>query len=299
MNKLVAHITLQSRQCKFWGLIVALLVTAFTASAEENFSQQVSGEGRPVILIPGLMSNGTVWNSVQETLTANYEVHVLSLAGFAGTPAAKNPSLEHTMQEIGEYIKKNQLHEPVIIGHSLGGFIGFWLAVNYGERIGKVISVDGLPYLAPVFTRSSATTVAMMQGQASMLRQQYRYFNGEQLEQQAQANISIQATAKQDQQKVLAMARHSHPETVGEAIYTLLTTDLRNDLKTVTAPILLLGAVGAFTNVSQQNAAEALYQQQLEKAPNATLIMNRESRHFIMFDQPNWLARQIIHFIED
>src|SRR5690348_15221990 len=48
------------------------------------FTVRVSGSGPPVILIPGLACDGNVWDATAAHLAATHEVHVLTLAGFAG-----------------------------------------------------------------------------------------------------------------------------------------------------------------------------------------------------------------------
>ena len=72
-------------------------------------------------------------------------------------------------QELLAYIEAKQLQQPVLIGHSLGGFLAFALASKAPEKIGPIVSVDGLPYLAPVFTRDPATVPAQMQAQATQI----------------------------------------------------------------------------------------------------------------------------------
>jgi pimeloyl-ACP methyl ester carboxylesterase len=56
------------------------------------FSVDVKGSGgRPIILIPGLGCPGSVWDETVAHLGEDYEAHVLTLAGFAGLPAIKEP----------------------------------------------------------------------------------------------------------------------------------------------------------------------------------------------------------------
>jgi pimeloyl-ACP methyl ester carboxylesterase len=81
-------------------------------------------------------------------------------------------------------------------------------------------------------------------------------------------------------------------------MYTLLSKDLRQDIASIKAPTLLLGASGGFTQMAQHAAVAQLYQEQLAALPSAKLKMNTQSRHFIMFDDPQWLNQQIIGFLE-
>ena len=75
------------------SLAVAALViavgtsTSTSAPAPTAFRVEVSGTGRPMILIPGLASAGAVWQTTVAHFATRYTCHVLTLAGFAGVPA--------------------------------------------------------------------------------------------------------------------------------------------------------------------------------------------------------------------
>ena len=97
-------------------------------TSNKQFVTQVSGSGKPVILIPGLMSDGRVWGKLANVLSKTYQVHIINIAGFANTPAIGNPSLTAVKQQLLAYINTHKLHKPAVIGHSLGGFMSFWLS---------------------------------------------------------------------------------------------------------------------------------------------------------------------------
>jgi pimeloyl-ACP methyl ester carboxylesterase len=279
---------------------VAAVASPATAT---SFSVEVIGKGRPVILIPGLMSSPAVWQSTVDALKADHQLHLIHIAGFAGKAARaiKQPEdslLQSVQQQLLAYIKAKQLHQPVVIGHSLGGFLAFALASQAPQSIGPIISVDGLPFLAPVFTRNPATTAAQMQTQAAQIRAQYGGMTQAQLSQATAQGLFIQATSPAAQQQVLAMAEQSDPAAVGQAMAELLTTDLRLQVGNIRQQVLLLGASGALPPQAQAGV-KALYQQQLEKLPAAQLDINPQARHFIMLDDPTWLNQKIRSFLQE
>jgi len=281
-------------------LLIVLIFTQFNVNATTNhdsFQVNVTGQGKNIILIPGLMSNGEVWADVAKYLSKKYRVHVISIAGFAGTPKIKNQSMLRVKQEILTYIQQQNLIKPMIIGHSLGGFMAFWMASSSPDKIGAIISVDGLPFVGPVFTRTNETTVESLAAQAKQIKQYYANMTTQQLVAQTQNGIGIQATSDESKKRVLDMVSKSDPKTVGNAIYTLMTTDLRHSISNIKQPSLLIGAAGAFTKENDKVKAKSLYQQQLTLLNSAKLVMNNHSRHFIMFDQPQWLLDQITQFL--
>lgn len=253
----------------------------------------------PVILIPGLMSDGSVWQSSVEELRKTHQVHVVHIAGFAGKPAIAGPLLPSVKAELLDYIREQKLNKPVIIGHSLGGYMAFALATSAPEMIGPIVAVDGLPYLAPVFTRDAKTQVSDMQQQAAQIKTMYTQFYAEQFRSTITQGLFIQASAGKNADHVLAMAMASDRSAVGQAMFELLTSDLRPELAKLRQPVLLLGAGGALPAESMRPAVVSLYQQQIALAPQATLEFNWQSRHFIMLDDPQWMFSKINKFLQE
>jgi pimeloyl-ACP methyl ester carboxylesterase len=278
-------------------LAVNGVFAAENPSSNKQFVSHITGAGKPVILIPGLMSDGSVWQPLANALSKTYQVHTINIAGFAGTVAVDNPSLVEVKQQLVAYIQQHKLQIPAVIGHSLGGFMSFWMAANNPTEIGPIISVDGLPFIGPVFTRSNATTVESLAAQAVQIKNMYNNMTQQQLVEQARYGLSIQASSDEAKEQVLSMVKTSDPKTVADAIYTLMNHDLRQDIAKITSPVLLLGASGGFSHDEQKDAMQTLYTQQLQALPSAQLLMNRHSRHFIMLDDPQWLEQQVMSFL--
>jgi pimeloyl-ACP methyl ester carboxylesterase len=270
---------------------------AENSTPKEQFVSHVSGSGKAVILIPGLMSDDRVWDELASSLSKTYQVHTINIAGFARTPAIEEPSLSAVKQQLMYYIQTQKLHKPAVIGHSLGGFMSFWLASSAPTEIGPIISVDGLPFVGPVFTRTNASTVESLAEQAKQIKIMYNNMSQQQLIDQSRYGLSIQASSEVAKTKVMEMVQTSNPKTVGEAIFILMSHDLRQDIAKITSPVLLLGATGGFDNDEQKTAMQTLYAQQLQVLPSAELKMNTQSRHFIMLDDPKWLEEQVVSFL--
>ena len=110
---------------------IFLFITLFSASCaycQKAFKVVVSGKGQPIILIPDYACSGDVWNETVNRLTANYQLHVITIAGFAGVPPIDSPVLKTAKNELIKYVKENHLNKPVLIGHGLGVFLSLWMA---------------------------------------------------------------------------------------------------------------------------------------------------------------------------
>jgi len=164
--------------------LFATLLISTSLMAQDSFRVQVTGKGQPIILIPGLSSSGETWDTTVARYQDRFECHVLTLAGFAGAPRAASPEggmLAKVRDEIAEYIHSRKLSKPVVIGHSLGGFIAMDLAARYPDLPGKLVIVDTYPFtmgLNPNVTPAQAKTIAVQirKGIAGMSQEAYEAY---------------------------------------------------------------------------------------------------------------------------
>ena len=68
-------------------LAVALLgASQLRSQSHYSFAVVKSGQGSPLIFIPGLECNGEVWNDAVAHFSSGHTCYVLTLPGFAGQP---------------------------------------------------------------------------------------------------------------------------------------------------------------------------------------------------------------------
>jgi pimeloyl-ACP methyl ester carboxylesterase len=203
---------------------------------------------------------------------------VLTLAGFAGAPAsAAAPLLQTVRDELARYIREQHLTRPVVIGHSLGGFVALWLAASEPALLGGVVSVDALPYLAAA--QDPAATVERTRPLAEQMRAMMAALSPEAFTLQTRAALSAMITDPADVAAVLARAQKSDPKVVAAAVYEMLLTDLRPAIARITAPTLVLVAGGGAAE-----AARLPFAAQYAPLPGAQLRVAERARHFIMLD---------------
>lgn len=242
-----------------------------------SFAAKVTGAGRPVIFIPGLGCPGEVWDATVAHLGDSVEAHVLTLSGFAGRPAIKGALAATVRKELVRYIRSNKLHAPIVVGHSLGGFIAYWLAATAPDLVGGVIVVDAGPALADTDAMTAHT-----------LRNTWAQAGDDELIDQVRAAYSgMTNDPKKIAPYIDAIAR-SDRHAMGDAIYELVTTDLRDRISAITAPLLLVLADGGY----QQR-----YASQVAPIPDHAIVVLPKTRHFVMFDDPAGFYRAIDAFL--
>jgi N-formylmaleamate deformylase len=284
---------------KLTAVLIAITAVTLTANppTPKAFDVKITGAGQPVILIPGLESSGDVWTDVTRHLQTHYQVHVLTLAGFAGQPAIPGLRLVDVKNEIVAYIRDRHLAHPVIAGHSLGGFLALWIAASAPDLPDRVISVDGVPFL-PALMNLDAKLEASSTGDAEKMKDIYAGMKADQLAATSKMALSYMISDPKNIELATEWARRSDPAFVGQAVYDLMTTDLRDDLKNVGVPVLLIGAAKSSAgDKARLDRTRAAYESQVSLIPDHKVEMDTDALHFIMFDDPHFLIGAIDRFL--
>lgn len=234
------------------------------------FQVEVTGEGRPIIFIPGLGCPGDVWSETVAHLHAGYQAHVLTLAGFAGVPPIDEPLSAAVRRDLTRYIRSRKLKDPIIVGHSMGGFIAYWIASYHPELVGPVIIADASPALSGGIE------------EAKELRSKWKHASDEEFAQRMRAAFSQMTHNPKRMAKVLDEIARSDRHAIGDAIYEMITTDLRERVRDIQAPVLIVAADGGLkTRIRAQTDA----------IPDHQMIVLPGTGHFVMWDDPEgWFA---------
>jgi pimeloyl-ACP methyl ester carboxylesterase len=267
------------------------------APAGQRFSVVVEGTGPDVILIPGLSSPRSVWNAAAERLKARYRVHLVQIGGFAGEPVGANgegPVAAPVAEALNDYIAKQGLKAPAVIGHSMGGEIAVMLAARHPGSVGRVMAVDSLPFYSLLFSPSATPEGVRLQ--ADMFRDMIL---GQTVEQNRSAQAAIlQRLVKTEAARpaLIEAGIASDKSVTARSVHELMTTDLRPELSTITAPLTVLYAWDAGLGLPAE-AADRLFRGAYAGAPAARLQRVDGSYHFIMIDQPEAFATAVDNFL--
>jgi pimeloyl-ACP methyl ester carboxylesterase len=249
--------------------------------APTSFSVRVSGTGRPVVFIPGLTCDGSVWDPTLSHLGGKVQAHVLSLAGFGGRAAITAPLLPTVREELARYLRARRLARPILVGHSLGAFLSFWLAATEPDLVAGVVAVDGAPFFPGL--GDPTATPARAAEPAGQLRAQIGATPPERLGATMRPFFARMITRPEDLEQLMATSSRSDPRTTADAMYFLMTTDLRAQIAAIRAPVLVLAADDG--ELPREQLARA-WEAQIAAVPHHELQLIEGARHFLMYDQP-------------
>lgn len=276
--------------------VAASLVLAHSAAAAPAFKVDVTGKGQPVILIPGLSSSGEVWDgTVARYCGDKYQCHVLTLPGFAGVPAIAAPFLPTVEQQISDYIAANKFDHPIIIGHSLGGFLGMKLAADHPDQVGRLIIVDTLPAL--MAARMPGITPQQMKEISSGMRARMQAQDEVTTHANTLATLRGMITKPEDVERAMGWAEKSDRTTIVNAMAEMTAEDLRGEISRIKAPTLVLGSWIAYQQFGAKPVFEQMYKTQYQQLAGVKVELADHARHFIMYDDPAWMYDRIDNFL--
>lgn len=101
-------------------------------------------KSRPgVVLVHGGAANAHWWAFVAPQLARNYHVVALDLSGHGDSGKRKEYPRELWSEEIMAVAADAEIvGAPVLVGHSMGGFVCMTTAVGYGDRLAGAIIMD-------------------------------------------------------------------------------------------------------------------------------------------------------------
>ncbi len=279
------------------GLLATMLFIYGVAGAQTFFTVEVKGKGQPMILIHGLFCSGEVWKETVEHYQRKYECHIITVAGFGGNaPRLSENFLEQVKDDVINYSKTKKLKRPVIMGHSMGGFISFWAAASAPDLFEKVIVVDGLPFMPEI--QMPGATSESMKGMAEGIRSQMKNQTPEQTRQNQGAYLQNMIVSKERIEQVTEIAVTADVATQAEVMYELFTVDLREEISAIKSPVLLLGAWIAYSQYGvTHDTAMAGYSRQVKNISDCEVALNDTARHFIFYDDPEWFYNKVDTFL--
>lgn len=288
LNQPTTH---QTTMLKAFALAGALIAASCFSDAgadetvtRDRFSDEIVGQGRDLVFLPGLASSRDVWKAETARLENHYRVHLIQIAGFAGVPSRANasgPVLVPAAEAIDAYLVEQHLTPATIIGHSMGGTIALYLAEQHPADLRKILLVDSLPFYATLMGGPTATTESMQPIAAQIRANPAGATSGPRYEQ----TLAAMATAQADKDTIRAWGKESDSSVVVNALADDLTLDLRPGLAQISTPITLL--FPDYVPLGAPPGANAkMYAAAYAAAPGIKLVPITNSLHFIMLDQP-------------
>ncbi len=224
------------------------------------------GEGEPLILVHGLSASTLWWRRNITALARQYRVYLLDLPGFG---SMRRLYYRFVLDDMADWLlawmEAMGIGQAYLIGHSMGGYICLHVAAREPEKVRRLVLVApaGVPHKKNMFGYVFPLALAVYYATPTFLP--ILFFD----------------------------ALRTGPLTFISATRNLLSRDLRDTLKTITVPTLLVWGV----NDALVPASFApLFQQEIA---NSRLLLLDKAGHVAMYDAAREFNTAVLAFLDE
>jgi pimeloyl-ACP methyl ester carboxylesterase len=258
-----------------------------------NYVDYGDGDGAPVVFVHGLGGN---WQNWLENLPRVGECRrciALDLPGFGRSAMpADRITISHYARIVDELCERLGIASAMVVGNSMGGFVGAEMAVSYSRRVESLVlaAAAGISvttaYRLPTVTAARASTIAGVFGLARhpqvVVRPRLRHI--------ALAPVVRHATLLRPDITYEVMQAATSPGYV-PALDALLAYDFRDRLEEITCPTLLVwGAKDMLVPVKDADEFE-------RQIPDTRKVILDDTGHAPMLERPVPFNRALLDFI--
>jgi len=275
-----------------------------------SFGVRTTGKGSPMILIPGFRGSADTYDEIVAHYKTRFKCYVITPAGFAGQPGlvGNDHPLRVQRDEIIQFILDNRLQKPILVGFSFGGSLALWIASTRPDLIGALIELDGVPFDAAVENPNVNTDSIKNVAEKRRLKivsknaaywvkidstrhtAKYRNDGIDELKKLVTDSLRIN--------QILDWDDLSDYKTSGLMDAEQEGLDLRDSVRKIKSPILVLGSWMGWDNIKTKEQAEARYRNQYTLAKDLTLAFSANGKHFLMYEDFNWMIAQMDRFLK-
>lgn len=116
----------------------------------------------PVLLIHGFCEDHRIWDGLVPQLSESHTVILVDLPGFGQSACfEEQPQVEDYAKAIGQQLQERNISEFIIIGHSLGGYIGLELLAHFSAQVKGLMLFHSSAYADTPEKKENRTKTAL------------------------------------------------------------------------------------------------------------------------------------------
>jgi len=246
---------------------------------------EVYGRGRPVILLHGWLGSWGLWQETMAYLGRYYRTYALDFWGFGESGKKRDTyAVKDFVSLVDQFMEQLGIARAPLVGHSMGGTVSLSVAIQYPQRVSKVVVV-GSPVVG-----SSLSLLLKLFGRRIIAMIVYHNLWALRL------GFHLLAPFYSRDRRWPDMMDRDISRTTLESfllsIASLRRTDLRSSLSNIQVPAM--GMYGDKDIVVSPGQWKPLQ----EGIPHARVERFPQAGHFIMLDEPQKFMEVLRNFID-
>lgn len=114
------------------------------------YHRELGENNTPIVILHGVFGSCDNWLTVSKGLAETNKVYLLDARNHGQSPHSDEFNYSVMAEDLYEFIQQENLVNPIIIGHSMGGKTVMKFAVKYPDAFSKMVVVDISPrYYTP------------------------------------------------------------------------------------------------------------------------------------------------------
>lgn len=115
------------------------------AAVDLAFDEFGSEGAPPLIILHGFFASSRNWRQIAEKLSVRFHVYVLDMRNHGNSDHDSVMDYPVMAEDVRQFIISRGMANVSLLGHSMGGKIAMWFALNYPTMINKLLIVDIAP----------------------------------------------------------------------------------------------------------------------------------------------------------
>ena len=246
-------------------------------------------EAPDLVLLHGWGLHSIVWDDVMPALLERFRVTVIDLPGMGQSPL---PNQDYTLDFLVEQVREVMPAQCHLVGWSLGGLVAIRLSLRFPQQMLSLVTVA----CSPCFVARDNWPAAMRADILQKFAELYEEDNEGTLIRFLALNAKGSDTQQQDTAKlrdILYFCGLPAPRALREGLVILRDTDLRDAVKELKQPVLML--FGEHDHIVPAAALEAVR----ELAPQVEMALMQGVSHVPQVSAPDIFARALQDFWRD
>lgn len=243
------------------------------------------GEGFPFLFLHGLLGSGDNWRTIARELNCLARYYLVDLRNHGRSPHLEPHTIEAMAEDVLALLSKEEGRPAMILGHSMGGKVGMYLAMHAPQWVKALIVADMAPKAYPgghevIFSALEAVDLQVESRQA--------------VERQLAAFIEEPAIR---QFLLKGLIREADGRFRWRWNLPVLVRDYPNMLAAVTGPpylgptLFIKGSLSPYIQPQDWSLIEASF-------PRAELVFIPNAGHWVHVDNPQAVLGEIRRFCQ-
>lgn len=110
---------------------------------------KIVGEGEPLLILHGYLGNGDNWKTIANKLADTFQIHLIDQRNHGRSFHSDEFDYELMIEDLCNYVEYHQLEKVSLLGHSMGGKTAMLYAVEFPEKVNKLVVADISPRMYP------------------------------------------------------------------------------------------------------------------------------------------------------